>query len=224
MPQEYRIPLPGETPARKSHACLYGCLILCVGFCCLMLAGGLGGYFVFKKAGDYFLDSKPMALPGIQLSDVEKQAVLERWTAFSKAAETKSPASITLTEQEVNVVLQSRPGMEDFGKSVYVTLEGDTIRGELSYELLPGRFINGAAALSVSVVKGRLMVFLEDLQFKGQTVPDAIVGELKGRNLAEGYDKDPQLAVILNRVTEFSVKDGKLTIRLGENTPAGTLV
>ncbi|HPO13033.1 MAG TPA: hypothetical protein PLI09_06275 [Candidatus Hydrogenedentes bacterium] len=224
MSQEYRIPLPGERPVEKSHACLYGCLILGIGMVCMLIMGLMGGYFFYKKTTDYFLDDKPVSLPSLTVSDSEKQAILDRWAAFKEAAAAKSNASITLDTTEVNVILQSMEGLENIGKTAYVTLEGDTIKAEISTEFLPGKYINGLALLSVSIVKGRLVIFLDDLQIKGKSLPDFFMQGLKGENFAKGYENNPQVSEILKHVTEFSVNDSKLTIRLGEESPAGTMV
>ena len=53
---------------------------------------------------------------------------------------------------------------------------------------------------------------IDSLEVRGNRVPDSFMGDLKARNMAEKANADPEVARILERLEEITVRDGALCI------------
>jgi hypothetical protein len=107
---------------------------------------------------------------------------------------------------------------------VYVTIEGDQIKGKVSIPMddlaqapglsrLKGRYLNGSAALKVSLANGVLMVTLQSLEAKGQSPPPQVMAQLQSVNFAQNATQDPKTQEMIGRLESIEVKDGNLTIK-----------
>jgi hypothetical protein len=211
-----------DEKVKRGRGCFfYGCLTLVVLFVVALLGTFFGVRYAFNKALDKYTDSSPMALPKVEMPAEQAGALLDRLKAFKAAVETDAAAEpLALTEQELNALIASAPDLAGLKDKVYVAITGDQIKGQVSLPLdqLPigrtaGRYLNGSATFNVSMDGGVLIVTLQKLDVKGESVPARFLTALQRKNLAQSAYDDVQKAEFLRRIESVEVKDGTLFIK-----------
>jgi hypothetical protein len=213
----------------KGRGCLfYGCLTLFI----LMLIGGVVGYFgvryaikTFTQLVEKYTDSSAASLPTVQISSERLQALKQRVAEFQKAIdEQKAGQTLALTADEINGLIVHDARFKDFKDRLFVSIEGDKVKGQLSLPLdalaeipvlskLKGRYLNGAATLKASLANGVLIVTLDAIEVKGQPLPEEFVAELRKQNLAQDLYKNPESAETVRKFESILVKDGQIIIK-----------
>ena len=116
------------------------------------------------------------------------------------------------------------PDLEPFKGKVYVAIEGDQLKGQMSIPMaeagLPafrGRYLNGAGTFKLSVRNGLLCLTAQTIDVKGKTLPEVYMQKIRTENLARNLNSDPRASAALDRVQDIQVKDGKVVIVPKEN-------
>ena len=201
------------------------CLIVACSFLLLVcIVSGVALYIGAKGAINKYVgaytEEQPRALPRVDLAQDAIDSVIERADRFAEAVSNGEPTgSLVLSSEDINTLIQHHPNWTDLSDKVYVSIEDDKIRGEISIpleELTPmfrGRYLNGSAAFTVSLANGRLFVFLESAEVKGKSIPEPLIQEMRKENLAKDTGQDPEFASVIQELDSVEVAGGKLTIR-----------
>lgn len=208
---------PPAPPKRRTASCL---LIGCLTALGAMVICGILAFFAIKSflAGvvEDFTDTEPMLLPEVSVSSDELESLLSRVEAFKQALETGTPAApLVLSGDEINALILHNPDFEELKGKVYISIEEDQVRGQVSIPLEPlleGRYFNGSATFNIFLMNGRLFVFAESFELKDTPVPEQIMAEFSKENLAKDFAKDPEVAAIIDKLESIEVKDGSITI------------
>lgn len=211
-----------QQPPRKAHGCcFYGCLSFAIILLVVALAGVFAARYYVRQTIIRYSDTAPLSLPKVQASDSQIESIQERLEQFKEAIESgRSTDDLTLDETAVNLLIANAPELQQLADKVYIAIEGDQIKAQISWPLdgfplisMPGRYLNGSASLKVSLKNGAPMVFLDSVEVKGQKLPDYIMSALRGENLARDLSNNPKTASILRRLEGIEVNDGKIVIR-----------
>ena len=218
-------PLP-PTAEKKTKGCwFYGCLTLVV----LGALAGVGTFFTARYLVrqvsvlvEKYTETSATPLQPVKLTSEERKALHERVNTFTGAlrAAGAQGAELSLTGDELNALLQDSPGIGPIANQVRVRIEQGILSGSLSWPLdnlgplkQSGRFLNGEAAIQVSLSNGLLKVSLSDFKFHGQSLPATVLTGLRGVNFAEGAQKDPKFREALQRFESVEVKGDRMLIR-----------
>ena len=200
-----------------------GCLVI-------IILAIIGGYFAFQyfkgivsEMTEKYTSVEPMELPAVDASAEEIAATLDRMDSFSNALEgDDNPEPLTLTSQDINVLINNYPAWKDLSGKVFVTIEGDQVKGDISIPLdeigkmFEGKYLNGFAIFRISMESGQLSLFIDSAEVGGEALPEEIMTALKAENLAKNADEQPNMAKVLNKLESITVEDGTLII-----TPKG---
>jgi hypothetical protein len=197
------------------YGCLSGVVLLVLVFGALFL-----GLHYMKKMVLRYTDTKPIELPTVQMSQAEMAQEKERFESFEQAVREQRPTKpLTLTADDINALIATSGGQQSLKGKVYVSLDGDQVKGELSVPLqelglsmFQGRYLNGNATLNVSFRDGRLSITPETIQVKGEPLPEVYLREIRKHNLAVALTNDPSAAAVLKGLEDIEVKDGKLVL------------
>ena len=213
-------------PPRKGRGCFfYGCLTLVVVVILGVAGAYLGFRYVTKQMIEKYTDSTPMTLPQVEVSVDEATAVQQQLKAFQSALDAGIPAEpLVLGEKELNALIAASPDFAMLKDRVYVSLDGDQVKGQISFPLeeLPmpwfarmakGRYLNGSAGLNASMNNGALLVTLQSLEVKGEAVPEQFMAGLRQQNLAQNVYKDAKSMATLGKLESIAIKDGKIEIK-----------
>jgi hypothetical protein len=126
---------------------------------------------------------------------------------------------LTLNADEINAFIQTDTNMARLKGKLYVTLEGNRLKGqvsvpleELGLRIFKGRYLNGSGIFAVGLQKGILVVNADSLSVKGKPLPGVYMDKIRSQNLAEGINNNPKASVGLNHLQEVQISDGKMII------------
>jgi hypothetical protein len=194
---------------------------------------GVGGFFAVRyfldkmvEVGERYSETTPMPLPASSMPAAEYQQLAQRVREFVTAANAKKGAApLVLDSDDLNALIANHPDWELLRGKAHVGLVGDRVEAEVSVPLdellgglpgtskLQGRYLNGKATLTVGLADGVLDVSVQALRVKGEDLPPNVIAELRGRNLLEGVQANPQIERLEDWIESFAVKDGELTVR-----------
>jgi len=205
----------------KKTCFIIGCsflLLLCVISGVALYIGVKGA---INKYVQEYTEEQPRPLPRVERSEEEIDAVIERADRFTEAVSKGEPISpLVLSSEDINTLIQYHPKWKDLNDIVYVSIEDDKIRGEISLPLekvspflFRGRYLNGSAAFTTYLMNGRLFVFLESAEVKGKAIPEPLIQEISKENLAKDVGENPETAAVLENLESIEVADGQLTLR-----------
>ncbi|MCX7013738.1 MAG: hypothetical protein NTW86_14485 [Candidatus Sumerlaeota bacterium] len=132
--------------------------------------------------------------------------------------EGRSASPLELTADDINTLIENHPQWSALKGKAHVAIEGEKIRGNVSFPLtqlgvmLKDRWLNASAVFRVGMEGGRLSVFAETLTVRGQPLPESFMKSLRAKNLADGANKNPTSASILQRLESITVRDGRIRI------------
>src|SRR6266550_2575987 len=158
-----------QTPKKPRGCFFYGCISGLALLLIMVFALLLGVYYV-KKMFNEFTDTKPLALPVVQMSPAEIKALHERLDAFDKALKEHQPTPpLILTSDDINAWIATSSGGQSLTGRVYISIEGDQLKGQVSLPMerlglgmFRGRYLNGAVIFALSFRNGVLHVTAQD--------------------------------------------------------------
>lgn len=209
-----------DQPPKPRRGCFfYGCITGVV-LLVIVLGALLVGLHYVKKMVNSFTDTKPMELPTLQMSKAEIDQVKQRFEAFQQAVrEQRATKPLVLTADDINALIVSGTEPQTLKGKVYVSLEGDQVKGEVSVPLqevglrmFKGRYLNGSATFNVGFHDGVLIVTPNTLIVKGAPVPDVYMQEIRKQNFAASLTNDPAAVAVLKGLQDVQVKEGKVEI------------
>src|SRR5262249_30518452 len=139
---------------------------------------------------------------------------------FQDAVRTGRPTQpLTVSSDEINAFIQTDPNLARVKGKLYVTIEGDRLKGQVSIplddlglRLFKGRYLNGSGIFAVGLQNGNLVVTPDVLIVKGKPLPAVYMDKIRSQNLAENLNNNPRASVGLNHLQEIRVSDGRLVL------------
>ncbi len=214
------------TPNKRKRGCLFYVVVLGAVLVLVILAGALAGFLRARQMIRDYTDARPVVLPRVNLTEEQLDRLHQRVSDFQQALRQQRPvAPLVLSADEVNALLATTPAAQSLSNKLYVRIDGQTVKGDLSLPLedlgLPmfkGRYLNGTATFGVQLKDGHLRVNAEHLLVKGKAPPRVYMNRIRSQNLAEKVNTDPRASITLEQLQEVRVKDGKLVI-IPKNVP-----
>ncbi len=207
-------------PAPARRGCLfYGCITGVV-MLLLVMGGLLVALHYAKKMVLGLTDAQPVELPAVAMRQGDRDKLKRRCDGFEAALREQRPAApLTLSADEINVLIADDPRQQALKGRVHVSLEGDQLKSQLSVPLeevglhmFKGRYLNGDATFNLSFQDGVLAVKPRTIRVKGKPLPEVYMREIRKRNLAAAITNQPQAVALLRELEDVRVKDGGLTI------------
>ena len=173
-----------------------------------------------------------------ELPEVESLAIFLReravgriidWAASATFAvlKTYQPDLGVLTGREINALLAN--STNELKNYIYVSVEGSQIKGQLSLPLekyfkiwmihTQGRYLNGAATMTVGLTNSTLWVKLDSLDVNGKPPSEKFMAALRGQNMAANANSDPKESAFINRFESIVVTNGTIILKARENVP-----
>jgi hypothetical protein len=218
----------------RSRGCFfYGCLISGVLALLALIAVGIFSYLFYRsvvRLVEEHTATAPRELPKVKMPAAAQRTIKERVESFKKAVDAgEATEPLVLTADEVNALIEQEPNWKG---QVYVTIEGDRLKGTLSISLdklssvleririgmLRGRYFNGEVELKTTLKDGILNIMIESLEVNERRLPKELVERVKNTTLE--FSKDPQVADEIQKIESLEIKDGKIWIK-GRATKKG---
>ena len=189
----------------------------------LLVLGGFIAYALVKTLVvglmEQYTDTQPRALPQLNMPETQARAVCARVNAFQAALKDgKATDPLLLSGDDINALIKYHPSWSKAASNVYVSVENTKIRGEVSIPLdtisskAKGRYLNGSGMISVQLMDGRLLIFLDKLEVKGKELPEEFIKAFRSENLAKNANEDKKTAESLARLESVTVRDGQIRV------------
>ena len=229
--------MPENTPKQGRGCVFYGCLTAVLVFIGVILGIYFGTRAAVKFAVNAFTTNAPAAVPPIELTAAEQDAIAQSLEQRASLLSGANPAPLRISEKELNILLRQSPDLRPYGSQYYLRLDGTQLQAHVSMPLdqfgfwkdftkrllskdLSGRYFNGTAVLHPEVTNGTVSVSIQDLLVNGRSLPGEFTGRLKNFNLTSSAAKDPPSSAVLSRIQKIEVRDSQLVIELS-SAPAG---
>jgi hypothetical protein len=212
-----------DEPRPRQRGCFfYGCVIASVLTVLLIIALALLAYVALRTANRYleeYTSTKPRELPKVQLSEEQREEVVERFKEFRQDVNDGTATEpLVLTGDDLNALVEEEPKLKG---RVHLTIEGDEVKGQVSIPLTlfldssmtRDRYLNGEAKFRASLDNGVLIVTLDSLEVNGKSPPEQIMADIRKQNLAKDAYKDPENAEMIRRFESLQIKDGKIILK-----------
>jgi len=218
---------PYSAPPPKRRGCLfYGCLTSVVLGLIAVLVAVVAVRAVKNKIYAY-TESQPAQLPKVEMTDAEFDSLKQRVATFGEAMNQGKPSEpLVLTEHDLNGLLAKSAQTKELADKVYVYLDGDEVKGQVSIPLSAlgwlgkGRFLNGEATFKASLENGVLIVTAQEVEVKGKALPGSIMKQLRQENLAKDAYKDAGNAETIRKLESIRVENSRAIIKAREGKPA----
>ena len=215
------IPPPPPQPQRSHTGKWIG--IGCGSLLALLVLGGFIAYALVKTLVvglmEQYTDTQPRDLPQLSMPETQAREVCVRVNAFQAALKDgKASEPLLLSGDDINALIKYHPSWSKAASNVYVSVENTKIRGEVSIPLdtisskAKGRYLNGSGMISVQLMDGRLLIFLDKLEVKGEELPEEFMKAFRSENLAKNANEDKKTAESLARLESITVRDGQIRV------------
>lgn len=192
----------------------------------LVLGALLIGFHYVKQLVNSYTDTKPVALPTVQMPQAEIDKLKQRFDTFQQAVREEHPAKpLSLTDEEINALIAGGTQWQALKGKFYIRLDGNQLKSEVSlplqevgWKMLQGRYLNGSATFSLVFRNGVLSVSPQTLLVKGKPLPESFMQVIRQENFALGLTNEPAAVALLKGLQKIQVKDGNLVLE-PRNTP-----
>lgn len=133
----------------------------------------------------------------------------------------RKPPELRLTATDLNTLVTRHPELKD---KLFVRIENGIVSGDFSLPLddwLPGgqgRFFNGSGSFDVRLQDDVLEVNLVDAKVGDQPIPAPLLSEIRKKNLAIEFQKDPRVRKALKAYQSIAVEGDRLVLTLKPKT------
>lgn len=231
--------MPDSTQKQGRGCFFYGCLSAVLIFIGVIAGVYFGTRKAVKMAVAAFTTNAPAAIPKLELSEADRQALLRSIEQQAEAAfRASNSATLALGEKEINALLAQAPQTAAFASQFYLKPSGTQLQAQVSLPLdqfqlwkefarklhakdLEGRYFNGVAVLDPHVTNGTLALVVRDLLVNGKSLPGDFTSRLKNFDLTAQARNEANAQALLSRVRSVSIQDGKLVLEIAP-APAGS--
>ena len=209
-----------------------GCSPIWVGGCLFVLiaaiAAVVGALYLTKstinKMGEAMLSDTPIELPRTAMDESQRNELLTRFSEFETAVNAgtaKDP--FILTGPELNLVATQFVDPQ-FTKYMVLDVKDSKLSAQMSIpadDIGPlttfvknakGKYLNFKGTFTISLLNGRLVVFLDGAEVKGEPVSEAMLGDIRKKNLAENWQNNSGQS-LLGKLKGISVQDDTLLLQ-----------
>ncbi len=218
------IPAKEVKSGGMGKCCGIGCFIV------LLVIGGLcaGAFYWAKNTITDLTEEKAVPIEAPQSTPQQVSDVFTRFDSFRDAMASGKPSGpLLLSDQDINLLMYHHSNFEAISGKSQVKIEDDQLSAKISLKLdefpeliavpvlggmLKGRYVNGDAAVSLSLQAGKPAVFLEGLSVNGMTIPPEIIKDLKKENLLKNLGEDENFSKIFEKIEEIKIEGNNLHI------------
>jgi hypothetical protein len=205
--------------APKRRGCLFWGGIIAGTLLLFMVLLGVGGFYYVKHLINEYTDTKPLAMPAVQLSDAEVKILRDRVDSFDRDVKVgKLVEPLILTADEINALI-AKNNKSSSPVLFYFNFNDDRVQAQLSMPLdgiglriLRGRYFNGSGDFLVSLRGGRLWANVQSLSIKGRQVPDRFMQGIRMQNFADAWTNNADFNSAVAKLKEIKIENGKLSV------------
>lgn len=204
----------------------YGCYIISMAALIFFGIIAWSGYALLKQDKEIgkITVEEPAKFPATTMPEAQLKALRERLAAFGEAARTAKPATISLTLDELNTVIEIAPdtGYGHYREIVRITRAdpaGSSLIADLNMPLRKLKFWEGKMRYLVGEGTFKMLTHEEgldarlvDVRIPGKTPPDGFLDNLQIWTWIAPYRKQEPLGAMLKGIKKVTVTETGLTL------------
>ena len=184
-----------------------------------------GGYTLYHRAID-LTDPAAAPVPQSTSSDDVYTGASQKVTQFENAFESRQPASLHLSADEINALIARDPNFTNLRGHFFVSLQGseatvqcDVQLGTYENVVLADRYFHGNVAFGVSVDPDThsLLFDIHGMQIKDQPVPPSSAQSLSqvvNQTVNQKLQQNQIARDFIARVTKLDIENNELVIEI----------
>lgn len=206
-----------------------GCLVLLAVGLLLLVLGGASTFYGMRKLRDAYTSTRAEPVRTFPATDAQFAEVSARIRAFRDAAAKRQRATLTLSADDLNILVAKDPEYAALRGKVFFSIKDDALFTDVSTPLdtvpaaaalgLKGRWVNGKAGLDLSYGDRQPQLRLLFLEVNGQRAQPAMLASFNSslqQKLQEDWDRrirqDRATADAADRVDSLDFKDNKIVL------------
>jgi hypothetical protein len=203
---------------KQGNCALWGCAGLVVISILGVIIVTVSLKLIFNNLRDTYTDDTAVELPRVEMEDSDIEALIEKVdNYYDDLTNGDASTPFTISEIELNALIQNHPELEHFSEIVYLTLENDLLNGQLSIPLdgIPGlsdRYFNGNASFELVFEDNALAIFLIEAELNGDPIPDDFLADVRKENLANELYGDSDTRDVMRRIEDIEIRNGTIII------------
>lgn len=217
-PQPMPAPQP-QSPPQKSGGMgcfLKGCLVLFVLFLIGLGLVGWGAYTFYKNV--YALTSDaPVSVPVYQSTPEQYAEVKGRIDQFQKDVDAHKPATIRLTDADLNTMVARDPNYDAAKGHVYFTIKDSFLHVLGSFPLdnvptMKGRYLNATITLAVSIEDGILTLQPTEVKAGDHALPPDALKALQSMHWGDQANTNPDFKKLMDKVKSLRMEQDAIVL------------
>ena len=224
-----------QQPAQPGMGCFAkGCLTLVIVFLFLVVAGVVGGWWIYGKAITSFTSDHPANIQIDQPGSAEFQQAEARLSQLRNAVRNRTETTAEFSAADLNALIARDPAFARVRGKMRVNMAGDEMILDLSFPLdsialpkLKGRWFNGRAQFQFTYDLGQFSFTAHFLEAKGHRIESTGTTGFSssflqsfGASFTKGFNqsfhqaegKDPQTRRFWKQIKTISIQDGRLVV------------
>ncbi len=170
-----------------------------------------------------YTDAAPRPLSETPMTAEEVDALDKTVDDFVDAVKAgESPPQLTLSEDDLNALVQRELRDGDDTGSIYLRPNGGLIEADVSLPLrdladtplskLANRYLSGTASLRLTLVGGKLEIAVESFTMDGKAVPKWILDALVPQGELERLVEDPDVIAVTEKLDSLTISNGAVSL------------
>ncbi len=210
-----------RTPSTRSP--LAGCSIIFVGIAAMIFLVAFVIWNLFKLDSEISKFTTDEAIPTPLADPVEEITAFNdfksRLVLFKDAEGTKQDATLELSPMDINLAIASFVEFEELrGTFSVIEIKDGKLHIAISFPLRGKpmsedmRYLNGTMIALPKLSEEEIILEIERIDVPDATVPDGFIGQMSPYRFSQQYVEDEFLGPWMKRLTDLSVKDGKVIL------------
>lgn len=210
-----------DQASRQGRGCLFWGLVS-VGILAIIFIVSLGiAMYRMHTLAEGLTAKEPAEMPEISVSESEAEAVADKTGRLMQAIETGNARTFRFDQDDVNTLIETNPAFKELRGKVYVRIRDGIVTADASIPLkgvptMGSRYLNGTITVDVSCRDGVLEVYPTDVRVKGESLPEAVMKDVRTTNFAARVYENPDAVGIVKQLEQCTVEDDHIVIRTRE--------
>jgi hypothetical protein len=217
MTNETTTTVTTTTGRREGSGCFFkGCMVLLVLMLLFLGAVSWGAYTMYKHL--YALTSgSAVTLPVYDATPEQYEEVRGRIEQFSKDVDAGKPASLHLTDADLNTMVAKDPNYAAAKGDLYFVIKDRQLHIQGSFPLdgvptMKGRYLNANIALTASIEDGLLTLQPTLIQAGDKQAPAEVLKGLQAYHWGDALNSNPQFKKTMGRVRTLHMEQDAILL------------
>lgn len=198
----------------------YGCVTSIIALIIIVIAIYVGARYALNRVVEAYTVETRSIIPEVGTTTTDYGLIRERLGKFVESVKGGGAreTALSLSADDINTLIKFDPDWAPLKDSVFVRIEGDKIKAQVSLDLkefgYPGRFVNGSAVFAAKTDRRGPHIFLVDADFNGHKMPEEVAKKIADTDLLAEAERKNQgdLKAAIDAIGSLKIQNGALSL------------